>query len=382
VDIASLSFAQDGASLFCALPNQALGAQVFAEAWYIAPAGCTIAKIGYKAKDTSKPAGWDAPAFVSADTDASGGLISTAATFDDTVRLATPASAKRYVYVYMYSNGTAATPAAGAGRRLSMIAAYGNHGLTLRTISGEPSGVYASDVIANIITRAAPLITVPSGAIEATTFAIPHLVFLDPVTPADAIATVNAYHLYDWGVYNGAFFYRAPDPTRLTWQARLSEGAELDLEGDSGAQVFNGVIVSYTDPLGRRRLAGPPAANWPSSTALADVTDASLVDTSTTNPATANGYTRRWGKLDIGFTTSDAGATALGAVWLAEHSLPQRRGALTITGTVTHPTEGPVPVWRSAPGITSRSRITRRTCRGRSSRPATRTPAARCVHAG
>jgi hypothetical protein len=101
--------------------------------------------------------------------------------------------------------------------------------------------------------------TVPSGAIEATTFAIPHLVFNDPVTPADAIATVNAYHLYDWGVYdNGEFFFRAPDPTRLTWQARLSDGAQLDLEGDTGAQVFNGVIVSYTDPLGRRASPGRP----------------------------------------------------------------------------------------------------------------------------
>jgi hypothetical protein len=37
-------------------------------------------------------------------------------------------------------------------------------------------------------------------------------------------------------------------------------------------------------------------------------------------------------------------------VWLTEHSLPQRRGSLTITGTVTHPTEGLVPVWRVRAG--------------------------------
>jgi hypothetical protein len=72
-------------------------------------------------------------------------------------------------------------------------------------------------------------------------------------------------------------------------------GRAARLEGDTAAQVFNGVVVSYTDPLGQKRVAGPPAANWPGGVALADATDTTLVDTSTTNPATANGITRRWG---------------------------------------------------------------------------------------
>jgi hypothetical protein len=54
--------------------------------------------------------------------------------------------------------------------------------------------------------------------------------------------------------------------------------------------------------------------------------------------------------LDIGPVTTDAGAVQLGYVWLAEHSLPQRRGTITVAGQVEHPTEGPVPPWRVKAG--------------------------------
>jgi hypothetical protein len=59
---------------------------------------------------------------------------------------------------------------------------------------------------------------------------------------------------------------------------------------------------------------------------------------------------RKWGVLDIGFVTNEAGAKALGHVWLAEHSRAQRRGSITLTGFVEHPNEGKVPVWRVRAG--------------------------------
>ena len=230
------------------------------------------------------------------------------------------------------------------------LAVYGAHGLTKQGSESATTakGFYASDVIQDIVERGAPLLNI--GEIEATTFVIPHLVFADPTKPADAIATVNAYHLYDWGVgENREFFYRAPDPDRLTWQARLSDGAHLDLEGDTATSVFNGVLVRYTDPLGKPRIAGPPAAYWEGGVALADTTNASLVDTSESNPVNQWDF-QRWGELSVGITTTSAGAEAIGAAWLAERSLAQRRGSLTLTGTVTHPTEGDVPVWRVRAG--------------------------------
>ena len=345
ISMGDFSWSREIGALTVTLPNQALGAQTITEAWKAYPAGVAIAQIMYNGANTTRPSGW-LNRLTSQSTLGTGGTSSTL-TLDGTLRTQAIASPVRYVGVDLYSNGNAATPAAGSICRFTQLAAYGNHGLTTRAISGEPDGLYASDVIADILARAAPDLAIDE--IEATTFAIAHLVFADPVTAADAISTINAYHLYDWGVYDKGFFYRAPDPSRLTWQARLSAGAHLDLEGDSAAQVWNGVVVSYTDALGQRRLVGPPAANWPGGTALADATDASLVDATATNPLNAWGK-RRWAKLDIGLVTNDAGAVSLGAVWLAERSLAQRRGTLTLTGTVKHPTEGEVPVWRVRAG--------------------------------
>jgi hypothetical protein len=230
------------------------------------------------------------------------------------------------------------------------LAVYGTHGLTKQGSNSATSaqGFFASDVIQNIVSRAAPKLTI--GQIDATTFVIPHIVFSDPTKASDAVAFVNAYHLYDWGVYdNKTFFFKQPNPANLTWQVRLDSGAQLDFEGDTADQVFNGVIVRYADPLGIQRIAAPPAANWPGGVAFADATDASLVDTSTTNPATQHGLTR-WGVLQIGFTTTSAGAIAIGAAWLAEQAVATRRGTLNVTGTITHPTEGDVPAWRPRAG--------------------------------
>lgn len=225
------------------------------------------------------------------------------------------------------------------------IAVYGNHGLTVR--GSAPEGFYASDVIADIVGRAAPLLTYSTGtdgSIEPTTFVIPHLAFLSPGTAEDAIATVNAYHLYDWGVYDDAeFFYREPDPDRLTWEARLSEGAKLSLEGDTAEQAINGVFVTYPDASGVTKTVGPPGA-------LANATDSTLADTSDTNPVNAHNIPRRWARLDLSLTTTQAGAIQLGYAYLQERLLASRRGQITLTGTVTHPTEGKVPVWRIRAG--------------------------------
>jgi hypothetical protein len=51
-------YAPSRAADVCALPNQALGAQTIAEAWYQAPPGCKVAKIGYRGKTVSFPAGY------------------------------------------------------------------------------------------------------------------------------------------------------------------------------------------------------------------------------------------------------------------------------------------------------------------------------------
>lgn len=343
IDIGSLSWQTSLDGLECALPAQALPAWTERSMWYEAPPGRTVAKAMYQGQQKGIPAGYTAPEMIWCATDSvSGTYHAMGVTLDNTVRTVTPTAPRRYVAVSVFSNGTAATPAGGSYRRYRRIAVYGDHGLTLQTISGEPSGVLASDVIAHIITRAAPKLTYTTGtdgSIEATSFAIPHLAFPEPVTAEDAILATNAFHLYEWGVWeNRRFFYRQPNPDRLTWEARLSDGAHLDLEGDQADDTYNGVVVRYTTPDGLPRVAAPPGGN-------ADVTDATLADDDENNPVNRHGIGRKWAVLSLSNPTTDAGAVQLGGVWLAEHSIPVRRGSITLTGTVRHPTRGDQPAW-------------------------------------
>lgn len=224
------------------------------------------------------------------------------------------------------------------------LAVYGNHGLTKQGSESATTakGFYASDVIANVLSQAAPKLTYTTGAggsIQTSGFVIPQLEFREPTTAEDAIQRTNVYHLWEWGVFrNKEFFYRPTDPNRLTWEARMSDGARLDLEGDEAEDVFNGVLVKYHDPSGVTKTAGPPGSG-------ADTTDATLQDTSLTNPVNAHGIPRRWAILEITPVTTAAGAVQLGAVWLGEKALPQRRGTLVLKGKVRHPTAGPRPSW-------------------------------------
>lgn len=346
-DMGKITASAAGGGLAWTIPTEALATGTSQELHYAFPAGLSGTRLGYKGARTGAFTGFEAATLTGGATNTLTSAVTQALTLDDTVRNDSLGSAKRYLMLRAYVSGGPVTPAAGHLQRYSKIAVYGNHGLALHTISGEPDGVYASDVIADILATAAPELTYTTGAggsIEPTTFAIPHLAFLDPVTAEDAILATNVYHLYEWGVYdNQLFFYRAPDPHRLCWNARLADGARIDLEGDTAEQVFNGVFVTYSDPNGRRLTVGPTGGNF-------DATDAALMDTSSTNPVNAHGITRRWARLDLSFPTTQSGATAIGVAYLAEKSLPQRRGTLTLTGTAGHPTEGNVPVWRIRAG--------------------------------
>ena len=321
-----------------------------AEAWYKgAPVALGSVYYAWKknANVNNADANWSWELFLSTDDIAT--TINTSgnlrAAGPGTGTVTTSGAAKNFASIWHYYNTAAGgTDNAEYAIYWTVLAAYGTHGLTKQgsESASTAKGFYVSDVVRDIVTRTAPLLTI--GEFEATTFVVPHLVFDTPTTGESAIQFVNAYQGNDWGVYdNREFFYRSSDPARLTWQARLSTGARLDLEGETAEQIFNGVFVVYQDAAGQRKTVGPPGAT-------ADATDSALEDTSLTNPVNAHGIDRRWGILEISQVTTLAGATQLGAIWLAEHGAPQRRGTLTLTGSVTHPTEGEVPVWRVRSG--------------------------------
>lgn len=348
---------EGGGGAVVMLPNQALGAQTETTLWYATPAGVRAAKVMYQGATTSLPAGWSV-GFQTDDNDGASSPTGYTPTFDNAVRSIALSPAERYLWFYLYSGGAAVTPAAGANVRLPKLAVYGNHGLTTRSISGETDGLYLSDVIANVLSRAAPQLTYtmsgddPSIA-QVSDFACPDLVFDEPTTAEDALLKINAYYLYPWAVWEDKRFYWRPwDPSRLTWEARIRLGASLDLEGDQADDLCNGVIVRYTDVNGFPRSAGPPGSGCDDETSV-------LADSDPANPVNSHGL-RKWAILDVSFplTTGAAGsAVQLGYVWLAEHKLPQRRGQLVVKRTrdvpepqIAHPTIGETAIWKVRAG--------------------------------
>lgn len=318
------------------------------ELHYDAGPGLTISRLGYKGARTGAFTGFEAATlYLNNSLDHTGTSSSSALTLDDTVRSASGFTARRYALLRTYLSSGPVTLTAAHQQRFTKLAVYGSHGLPLQAISGEPDGVFASDVIADILDRAAPDISYTASSIETTDFPIPHLAFHDFISPEAAILLVNNYHQYEWGCYDDeTFFYRAPDPDRLCWEARLGNGAHLRFEGHILDEVYNGVVVQYQDGLGNTKSVGPPAAYWNASTALVDATSTDLVDTSELNPINAWDIPRKWAILTVPYPTTQAGATQMGIVWLAEHLIPQRRGTLVVTGTgaMIHPTEGALPL--------------------------------------
>jgi hypothetical protein len=239
------------------------------------------------------------------------------------------------------------------------IAVIGNHNLPLQ---GSPSdkGFYGHDILSDVVTRAGSGITT-SGIDDNTSFIVRQCAFLTPTTGEDVILDVNKYFLWEWGVWdNKEFFWREPDPGRLTWEARLDQGAHINLEGDESANAINGVIVNYTMADGTTKVAGPVGSGL-------QLEDASLGDTSSTNPVNAAGIPAKYGKLDVSFPVTDPAAVAIGAAYFRELSLPARKGSISLTGTVNHPTKGPRPVsevragdWIKVTDLTGSSDIPRR----------------------
>ncbi len=223
----------------------------------------------------------------------------------------------------------------------TVLAVYGNHGLTKQGTESATSakGFFASDIIKNIVDNYAPEVTYTSTSVQDTSFVIPHAVFKDkPVTPMEAISKINAYQRYDFAVWEDKIFhYTEPgDGTSYDWEMRRDEGVHIDLTGEVSDQLFNGVYVNYRDPSGIQLLVGPDD-------------DAVLKDTTTSNELNKHGLTKRE-VLDIGPTTTLAGATELGRRWLLDHSKTIQRGTVKVKGTARTAAGVARPVWKMRAG--------------------------------
>ena len=333
------------------------------EAWYDAGPGQTVAQLWLDLAGSSD-AGVD-PSFdlvaQGFDTDSSGSGAGSADQWPPGAAAWLATTAKRWLML-QWSNNT--TPGGAAGKDFSLflknLAVITGHGLTLRG-AGATAGFYNSDLVADIVRRTAPLLnftTGPDGSIQQNAVVVPHFVIgPEPTTGTEAIGRASAFGfdplvLPEWGVYDDKqFFWRKPDPDRLCWKAKLSAGAKPRFEGTQSDDVINGVIVYFTDFAGKARVVGPPAQYWYGGTALADATDPSLVDTDPANVVNASGRPRKWAKLALSRPCDTQMAIAMGAIYRAIRSQPQRRGQIELSGTVEHPTISKrQPVWRVRAG--------------------------------
>lgn len=214
------------------------------------------------------------------------------------------------------------------------LAVHGDHGLTLR--GTEPNaGFYISDLVEHAVQTWAPKLNVDD--IETNTVVVPHVTFLDPTDAGTMVQTFNRAALWDYGVYGRErFFFRQSDPDRLTWKLRLDKGTTLHFDGATGDEIINGVCVFYPDPSGRMRSVGPVGA-------LVDTEDSSLSSDDPSNPANKYGLTKH-DSIQLSDPCVEETAILIGQLYLAQRSIPQRRGEVTVSGmTAIHPRKGPRP---------------------------------------
>jgi hypothetical protein len=340
-DFGAISWRTDGQGLVCALPNQALGAQVIAESWYSAPTGVTVGKVGYVGGEANIPAGYDAARFYFSTTADSTGIASqNVLTMDSTSRVATAAAAQRYVLTQVYSNGSAVTPAAGAGRWFTKLAAYGNHGLTTHTWDAtEPDGLYASDMLRDVAARWCPQFN--TSGVQDTTYVVPHAAFKTPTFPFDAFLEFNKYHLWKLAIWENKTLQFAPyDLTDYDWEIRTDDpGVTFSPQGPSTEDLFNGVSVTYTDALtGVTDRLTPDAYSQ-------------LADSSDTNPWNQHGIDH-WDELTLTSPTTLSTALDLGTAALADTNRAKTPGTISVRGYIRDRAGNLQPAWKPRAGDT------------------------------
>lgn len=320
LSIGDFSYAADQGGLVCALPNQALGAQTISEAWYQAPPNCTISAVGFRGKSTSLPGSWVQQFFTTA-TRTAASTSAITPTLDDTLRSA-PVTVAKYLAHLTYSNAAAATPAAGASVRFSKLAVYGNHGVTSQVGDPlEPNGLYLTDILRNIARRFCPLLDL--SGVEDNNYVVQHSAYRDPTFPYDAFIDLNKYALWHLGVWdNRTLTFRPYDFTRYDWEIRTDDpGTTFSPQGPSTESLFNGMQVTYTDPL-----TGVTDVLYPDA-------HTELADTSSENPW--NSHDRdHWGEITLSAPLLQPQALALGAAALGDANRPKTPGTLTVSGQI------------------------------------------------
>lgn len=329
-----------------------------AEMWYDAGPDATVAQVAYSWKReggvNNADAQWEwqvrtAPDDKGTSFDASGNLIAAGPGSG----IFTPASASnRWAAIHLRYN---TTPAGADGTQYGInwykLAVYGNHGLTLHTgETGEPDGVYASDVMRDIAGRWCPQLD--TSGVQDTSYVIQHLAFKDRTFPYDAFLELNKFHLWHLAVWeNRTLHFRPYDLSDYDWEIRTDDpGTTFAPVGPTTDDLFNGIVVTYTDVLtGTVNVLTPD-----------DEDD--LRDTSESNPWNQAGIDH-WDEIELSTPTVEAQALQIGRAALGDRNRPKTAGTITVRGYIRDRAGIDQPVWKVRAGdvicVTSFNEINR-----------------------
>lgn len=316
------------------------------EAQYDAGGGCSIGSLYVAGKEghTGDAGDWHwyavlAPDDVYSSSDKSADLRG--ATWATT--LAATLENRRFALVQYYFEAANGTDQAEFQIYHTCVAVVGNHGLTLRGTADATNaqGFYASDILGHALSKSAPLLSYTLGdSIEQSTFAIPHLVFLENTTVRSVVEQITALGgaqlvPNDWGVYeNREFFWKTPGTYGKTWRVRKDQFATPLSEGPESKERINGMKISYRDGAGTTHSVGPPGSG-------SDYETTDLLDTDPQNPA--NRLSRKWKHREVGITNQE-GALLIGQLLLAEANLVDWRGTVEVKGEATDDAGNTYPV--------------------------------------
>lgn len=243
----------------------------------------------------------------------------------------TTTATRKYLGLQSYLTGTTIASDTEVSAFWKNLRTFGTHGLTKQG-TAPAEGFYASDVIANAISRWAPLLyfsTGSNGSLTPTSFVIPQLAFREPTTVAEILKEANRFHLRDWAVWEGqygpTFYYHDRGARGRSWRARIAP-SELEETGQSVDRIWNGVIVQFRDVDGTTKTVGPTGS-------YATTTSTDLIDTDPQNPVNQRGIKRN-ALLDMGIVSTTAAATEVGRRFLVESKALDTSGKAKIVGHI------------------------------------------------
>jgi hypothetical protein len=304
------------------------------EAWYTAPPGVNLSSFTGTATALNDPGATKNVNFMTVD--------SITGTYDSSAYVAGVVSAtaggtgRRFIALqFSYAGTNPATDSAERSMTFTGMTVTGDHGLT---------NIYASEVIKHVIGKYCPLLVATSSTISPTTYSIGQLVF-DGATAEDVVLNSNAFHLWEFAVWEGReCFYASPrDLTDYDYELSIFRGDNLVPAGPSvdDSEPCNGYWVNYTNvATGRAERVGPLGSSSPYDTAG----DAALLDTDPENPCNREGALR-FPRLDIGSPCTRADAIVFGSLKLAEAQTSKNLGTGTAIGYVRNRAGAQVPAW-------------------------------------